>query len=54
LDRFDRLVQRCVVLDIEASLSAKELFRQVAAELAPRLHVDDERLYELFLARERV
>ena len=53
LDRFDHLVQDCVILDIEESLPARELFRRIAGELSPRLHVDEERLYELFLARER-
>jgi len=53
LDRFDRLVQECVILDIEGSISAKELFRRVAHALSPRLNVDEDHLYELFLARER-
>ena len=52
LDRFDRLVQDCVILDIEEPMSAKELFHRVASELSPRLHAAPEPLYELFLARE--
>ena len=53
LDRFDRLVQDCVILDIEESMSARELFRRVASELSPRLNAAPDRLYELFLVRER-
>jgi mannitol/fructose-specific phosphotransferase system IIA component (Ntr-type) len=53
LDRFDRLVHDCVILDLEESMSAKEFFDRVAAELAPRLQTDPESLYERFLARER-
>ena len=53
MDRFDHLVQECVILDIQQSISAKEFFRNVASELAPRPQTDDKRLYELFLARER-
>ena len=53
LDRFDRLVQKCAILDIDESIPARELFRQVAETLAPRLHLDEEPLFELFLERER-
>jgi amino acid transporter/mannitol/fructose-specific phosphotransferase system IIA component (Ntr-type) len=53
LDRFDRLVQDCVILDLDESMSAKEFFSRVASELAPRLQTDPESLYERFLARER-
>ena len=53
LDRFDRLVQACPILDLKESILAKDFFRRVAAELAPRLPADEDRLYELFLKRER-
>ncbi len=53
LDRFDRLVEGCVVLDIEESIPAKELFRRAAEALSPRLEMSAEHLCELFLARER-
>jgi amino acid transporter/mannitol/fructose-specific phosphotransferase system IIA component (Ntr-type) len=53
LDRFDRLVHDGPILDLEASMSAKEFFARVASELAPRLQTDPESLYERFLARER-
>ncbi len=53
LDRFDDLVQKCAILDIDESIPAKELFRRVSEALAPRLNLDAKTLYELFLAREK-
>jgi len=53
LDRFDHLVKACPILDIEDSVSAKELFRRVAAALSERVNVDEGTLYALLLARER-
>jgi len=53
LDRFDQLVEECKVLDIEGPISADELFRRVAAALAPRLNLEEQRLYEMLLAREK-
>lgn len=52
-DRFDQLVKECAILDIDESISARELFRRVADALSPRLCVDAPHLYELFIARER-
>ena len=54
LDRFDRLVTHSVVLDLPGGLPAKELFREVSRALSPRLGMTEERLFELFLQRERV
>jgi len=53
MDRFDRLVEACAILDIHESIPAKELFRRVSAALAARLNVKEDRLYELFLEREQ-
>ncbi len=52
-DRFDHLVKDCPVLDIEESLSARELFKRVAEALSNRIGLTGEALYKLFLARER-
>jgi len=52
-DRFDQLVQDCEVLDLEGEIPAKELFRQTAKVLAPRLGIDEDTLYQKFLDRER-
>lgn len=53
LDRFDRLIQDCDILDIKESLTARDLFRRVAGVLARRLDAKEETLYELLLERER-
>jgi APA family basic amino acid/polyamine antiporter len=36
-DRFDTLIERCEVLDLEGSMEADELFKVVADAMAPRL-----------------
>ena len=52
LDRFDRLVNRAIVLDLEKCLSARELFREVSRALSPRVKIEEARLFDLFLKRE--
>ena len=52
-DRFDKLINDCVILDIEGSIGAKELFERAADCLSPRLGIEAGRLYELFIAREK-
>jgi len=53
LDRFDRLVQQCPILDIDETVAANELFQKIAEVLAPRVGRKMDELYEQFLARER-
>jgi mannitol/fructose-specific phosphotransferase system IIA component (Ntr-type) len=52
LDRFDRLVQNGITIDIEESIPATELFRRVATVLAPAVGLDSDQLYQLLLQRE--
>jgi basic amino acid/polyamine antiporter, APA family len=52
-DRFDHLVKDCLVLDIDRSMNARELFREVAKSLSMRLDMNEDELYGLFLDRER-
>ncbi len=52
LDRFDRLVESGITMDIDESIKATELFRRVAEALAPRLELDPDELYRLLLERE--
>jgi mannitol/fructose-specific phosphotransferase system IIA component (Ntr-type) len=53
-DRFDRVVQRCDVLDLPASVhSGTEMLNRAAAALARRTDMDADGLGEKFLARER-
>ncbi len=51
-DRFDRLIEKCEVLDIKGRQSAEGVFRQVSAILAERLRTDEYVLFEKFLHRE--
>lgn len=52
-DRFDKIVADCPVLDIEGSIEARELFHRLADELADAAGLPPDKLYELFLERER-
>ena len=53
LDRFDRLVNQAIVLDLKKTISARELFREVSEALSPRIEIDATHLFDLFLKRER-
>ncbi|MFA5423116.1 MAG: amino acid permease [Phycisphaerae bacterium] len=52
-DRFDRIIEGCLVLDIEQSIPAEEFFRLAAERLSQRLGVEQEVLFDLLAARER-
>jgi len=52
-DRFDHIVSRCVVLDLDDGVSAEECFRLAADGLAPRLNMSSEDLTERLRQRER-
>ncbi len=52
-DRFDELVKNCTILDIEEKISATDLFHKASAALSEKLNIDPDKLYELFIARER-
>jgi APA family basic amino acid/polyamine antiporter len=52
LDRFDRLVHDCPILDIEEAITAGELFGRASAALAERLHVEPAELRRRLAERE--
>jgi len=52
MDRFDHLVKEAEVLDLEGAVTARDLFHHAARRLAPRLKMEEERIYELLLKRE--
>jgi len=52
-DRFDKLVRSCPVLDIKEKVVARDLFRRLAQLLSPRLDMEPQKVYELFLEREK-
>jgi amino acid transporter len=51
-DRFDDIIEECVVLDIQGSVSMEEFFRSVADALAGRLGVEPTSLFEMLMERE--
>jgi amino acid transporter/mannitol/fructose-specific phosphotransferase system IIA component (Ntr-type) len=51
-DRFDRLIEQCVILDIEDSLSLEEFLNLAADSLSGRLGLRQEVLFDLLLKRE--
>ncbi len=52
-DRFDKLVKRCQIIDIDKEITARDFFRIVAKKIAGRLNVDSRQLLDSFVAREK-
>jgi len=52
-DRFDHVIEQAHVLDIAGKISMESFFQLAAEQMARKLEVQPDRLYELFLARER-
>ena len=52
-DRFDGLIKDCLIIDIAEQITAKQLFMMASESLAERIGVDKDKLYELFLQREK-
>ncbi len=52
-DRFDELVLRCQIADLEAGCSYKEFFAEAAGKLSGQLGVEKDVLLQSLLARER-
>ncbi len=52
-DRFDKLIAECPILDLPATVPAEDMFRKVAAELSPRLGIEESTLLDRFIERER-
>jgi len=52
VDRFDKLVKKCKILDIKELQPADKVFRQAANILAGKLDTDEFVLFEKFLHRE--
>jgi len=51
-DRFDQLIKRCEILDMQGTKSAEQVFREISTILAERLGTDEYVLFEKFLHRE--
>jgi amino acid transporter/mannitol/fructose-specific phosphotransferase system IIA component (Ntr-type) len=53
MDRFDELIENCTILDINEKICATDLFYKVSQVLSKKLNVDANKLYELFIQREK-
>ena len=53
LDRFDDIIEKCVVVDTEGSLTQDELFHLVGDRLASRSGGDRQAIFDALMARER-
>jgi len=51
-DRFDELVKRAKIVDVDRPMNTTELFHLIAAELNERLEISEEELYRLLQERE--
>jgi mannitol/fructose-specific phosphotransferase system IIA component (Ntr-type) len=52
-DRFDRIVERCIVLDIDRAVSVDEFFLLASEQLSVRLGGQVADIYQRLLAREK-
>jgi len=51
--RFEQMIKKCLVLDLDKILPPKEFTKLLAHKLAEELEVDEEELYKLFKKREK-
>jgi amino acid transporter len=51
-DRFDKLIRKCQILDIQGRRDAEKVFREISTILAERLGTNEYVLFEKFLHRE--
>jgi mannitol/fructose-specific phosphotransferase system IIA component (Ntr-type) len=52
-DRFDELIEKCLILDIEGKTELKDFLRITAEKLSVSLDISSETLYQLFMEREK-
>jgi amino acid transporter/mannitol/fructose-specific phosphotransferase system IIA component (Ntr-type) len=52
-DRFDHIIEDCMVLDIDIPVSMEDFFQLAADRMADRLMMEPDDLYDLFIAREK-
>ncbi|MCK4339680.1 MAG: PTS sugar transporter subunit IIA, partial [Candidatus Cloacimonetes bacterium] len=51
-DRFDKLISKCEILDIEESMTAEEFFKIISEHLSNRQNINADMLYDLLIKRE--
>jgi mannitol/fructose-specific phosphotransferase system IIA component (Ntr-type) len=52
-ERFKKLIESCMILDLKSPLTPDELTKQVAHILKEHLRVDEKKVYKLLLKREK-
>lgn len=52
-DRFDHMIERSVILDLDQQLSFNEFFKVAVKPLAKRVSVDEDKLFNLLIEREK-
>lgn len=52
-DRFDNLINRCAILDLEGSLDMEEFFKKASGALAKDLDTEEESIFNALLRREK-
>jgi len=52
-DRFDAIIEKCIVLDIDEEMQLEDFFRLVAQKLSQRVKVKPQVLYQLISNREK-
>jgi len=52
-DRFDYIIKRCALLDVEGPLSLQDFFRTASDVLSKRLHMDNKVIFDLLMQREK-
>jgi mannitol/fructose-specific phosphotransferase system IIA component (Ntr-type) len=51
-DRFDHIIEDCIVLDVDLQVSMEDFFQLAADRMAGRLKMEPDVLYDLFIRRE--
>jgi amino acid transporter len=52
-DRFDHLIEKSIILDIEKPMSAEDFFKLVAKEMSPMVDVEESVLLQALIDREK-
>ncbi|MEO0293450.1 MAG: amino acid permease [candidate division WOR-3 bacterium] len=52
-DRLDELIEKCSILDIKEKIDLNNFFKLVAEKLSPSIGIPKEKLYHLFIEREK-
>ncbi|MFH1314423.1 MAG: amino acid permease [Candidatus Eisenbacteria bacterium] len=52
-DRFDHIIEDCMVLDIDLAVTMEDFFQLAADRMSDRLGMEPDILYNLFIAREK-